>query len=695
MITGVGILSHLLACTGFAGLAVYVLWKRQQSAESLWLGLACLMTALWAGILVFGGRFGGGIAVLVSPAETLRTAAWILALAMLLSPTWHLRQRVNSSFVIAVALGVVLAVQVAIDLIVGVGGFAEPDSPLIVQLSLMARLTTAIGGLVLVHNLYLNSAPASRWSIQLLCIGLAVLFAYDLNMYTLAFLGAGQSFDLFNARGLITVLTLPLIALSARRNPLLKIQISRQIAFQTLSLGIIGGYLVLMSIAAYGLGLVSGDWGRLFQISVPVAMGIFAAVVLFSGRFRASARVWINKNFFAYKYDYREEWLRLISTVSRTDAAYGSLAERVVQSVCNIVESPGGALYVPDGEGGFGLAERWNYRALTAQSIEGQEALTQFLGERGRVILVDELRDGIGDYGGVVLPSELLADPDAWLIVPLLHLESLAGLVLVQRSKAASVFNWEDFDLLRTAGRQAASYIAEAASQSALSEAQKFDEFNRRFAFIMHDIKNLVSQLSLVARNAERHAESAEFRRDMVATLRSSVDKMNDMLARLAQHNTARGDETNVIDLTGIVGTVVAEKRTLHPALNLEMPAEPVHVRADPHRIEQVFVHLLQNAIDASAPDMAIEVRLTVAKDQVRIDVIDSGSGMSAAFVRDDLFKPFRSTKTGGFGIGAYEAREIVRASGGRLDVASREGEGTIFSVILPLAAGTAKETQA
>ena len=695
MITGVGIISHLLACVGFAGLAVYILWQRRQSAESLWLGLACLMTALWAGLLVFGGRFGGGIAALVSPAETLRTAAWIMALAMLLSPTWYLRKRANSSFVIAVVLGVVLAVQFGIDLNVGMGGFATPQSPLIVQMSLMARLTTAIGGLVLVHNLYLNSAPASRWSIQLLCIGLAVLFAYDLNMYTLAFLGAGQSLDLFNARGLITALTLPLLALSLQRNPLLKIQISRQIAFQTLSLGLIGGYLVLMSIAAYGLGFVGGDWGRLFQISVPVAMGILAAVVLFSGRFRASARVWINKNFFAYKYDYREEWLRLISTVSRTDAAYGSLAERVVQSVCNIVESPGGALYIPDGQGGFGLAERWNYRSLSAHVINGQEALTQFLGERGRVILVDELRDGIGDYGGVVLPPDLLADPDAWLIVPLLHLESLAGLVLVQRSKAASVFNWEDFDLLRTAGRQAASYIAEAASQSALSEAQKFDEFNRRFAFIMHDIKNLVSQLSLVTRNAERHSESAEFRRDMLVTLRSSVDKMNDMLARLAQHNTARGEEPTIFDLVGVIDDAVAVKRDLHPALEWDRPPDPVPVSADANRMEQVFVHLLQNAIDASTPDAKIQVRMSRRADLVRIDISDNGAGMTAAFVRDELFKPFRSTKTGGFGIGAYEAQEIVRASGGRLEVASREGEGTIFSVILPIAVGTDREIQA
>ena len=694
MISAVGMWSHVLASVGFGGLAALLLWRPQQTSGSLWLVLACLITAIWAGTVTLAGRFGGSIGAFVSPAETLRSAAWIMVLVGLLSPTWRLRQRANSSFVIAMAMAVLVVVQLGID-VAHEMGLALPPHGLFAQFFLMSRLTVAIGGLVLIHNLFLNSAPANRWSIQLLCIGLVGLFGYDLNMFTLAFLGAGQSVDLFNGRGLVDAMIVPLILLSARRNPLLKIQMSRQIAFQTLSLGLIGGYLILMSVAAYGLGLVGGDWGRLFQVAVPFAMAIFAAVVLFSGRFRASARVWINKNFFAYKYDYREEWLRLIATVSHTDAAFGSLAERVVQSVCNIVESSGGALFVPDGDGGFGLAERWNYRALTVVSMGEQGGLTNFLGERGRVIVVDELRDGAGDYGGVELPAELLADQSAWLIVPLLHLETLAGLVLVQRSTAPREFNWEDFDLLRTAGRQAASYIAEAASQSALSEAQKFEEFNRRFAFIMHDIKNLVSQLSLVARNAERHAESAEFRTDMVATLRASVGKMNDLLARLAQHNSARLDDVRVMDLGEIVAAAVADKQVAYPALGMKMAAGPLMVRVDANRIEQMFQHLLQNAIDASPADVAIEVRCSAAVDRARVDIVDHGTGMSPPFVRDELFKPFRSTKAHGFGIGAYESREIVRSFGGRLDVASREGEGTTFSVILPLVAGGSGEKQA
>ncbi len=686
MITSVGLFSHLLACLGFGVLAAGLLWRSRQSAGSLWLIAACLVTAVWAGTIVMAGRFGSDLAEFVSPAETLRTAAWILFLVAMVSPSWRLRERMSSSFVIAVVLGFIVAAQLAIDFAddLGVTLFAARAEPGVVRLFLMARLTAAIGGLVLVHNLFVNAAPANRWSIRFLCIGLAGLFGYDLNMYTLAFLGSGSA-DLLNGRGVVDALVVPLLALSARRNRLLQIQVSRQVAFHTLSLGMIGGYLVLMSVAAYALRLVGGDWGRLLQIAVPFAMAIFAAVVLFSGRFRASARVWINKNFFAYRYDYREEWLRLIATVSRADARYGSLAERVVQSICNIVDSPGGALFIPAEGGGFDLAARWNYRTLGVSQFAASDALGHFLGERGRIIDLDELRQGQGDYGDIELPAEAVTDRRAWLIVPLLHIDRLAGLVLVERSMAKRDLNWEDFDLLRTAGRQAASYIAEAASQSALSEAQKFDEFNRRFAFIMHDIKNLVSQLSLVARNAERHAESAEFRADMVATLQSSVGKMNDLLARLAQHNTAKLDEADAVDLSAVVQGAVADKQAACASLVLDGASDPLIVKADRSRLEQIFQHLIQNAVDASPEGSPIEVRVQREGDQARVDISDQGAGMSPGFIRNELFKPFHSTKAGGFGIGAYEAREIARSLGGRLDVASREGEGSIFTVALPL----------
>jgi putative PEP-CTERM system histidine kinase len=277
----------------------------------------------------------------------------------------------------------------------------------------------------------------------------------------------------------------------------------------------------------------------------------------------------------------------------------------------------------------------------------------------------------------------MLERAEAWALVPLSHFDRLAGIILLARPPVDRRLDWEDFDLLRILGRQAASYLAEAASHAALAEARRFDEFNRRFAFIIHDIKNLVSQLTLVARNAERHADNPAFRADMVATLSDAAERMNALLQRLSQQHRGRPERVEPVDLGALIERLAAARRAQHP----------VHVvggcrtaLADPARLDRVLGHLVQNAIEASPADMPVTLALGEEGGRATIDVIDRGGGMAPAFVRDQLFRPFVSSKPGGFGIGAFEARQLTEAMGGALSVASREGEGTRFRVALPIA---------
>jgi putative PEP-CTERM system histidine kinase len=272
----------------------------------------------------------------------------------------------------------------------------------------------------------------------------------------------------------------------------------------------------------------------------------------------------------------------------------------------------------------------------------------------------------------------------AWAIVPLVHGGALVGAIILARPPVDRALDWEDFDLLRVAGRQAASYLAEDRAHAALADVQRFDEFNRRFAFILHNIKNLVSQLTLVARNAERHADNPAFRVDMVATLQESADRMNALLARLSQTHAAPSEPFQPVDVAALVNRVVGARRAQHPIA--AQATGQVLARAQAARLEQVLGHLIQNAIEASTPDAPITLHVTSAEGEARIDIIDRGCGMTPAFVRDQLFRPFVSSKPAGFGIGAYEARLLADAMGGRISVDSREGAGTTFRVTLPAA---------
>jgi putative PEP-CTERM system histidine kinase len=341
------------------------------------------------------------------------------------------------------------------------------------------------------------------------------------------------------------------------------------------------------------------------------------------------------------------------------------------------------------------LAARWQWPTaeVPAEAMPVETAL--FFERRGFIVDLDEVRAGTDHEGeAALMPQWLVEETGAWALVPLIHFDRLVGLVVLGRPPLARKLDWEDFDLLRVVGQQLASYIAEHNGQSALLEASRFDEFNRRIAFVMHDIKNLASQLALLARNAERHADNPAFRKDMLVTLTNSADKLNALLARLSRYGAGGVQRLEAIDAAEVIEAVAARYREAGGDCPVyATTGQPCRVTASRETLEQVLVHLVQNAIDASQPGMAVLLQTRLDGLNGVIEVADTGSGMSADFVRNRLFTPFVSTKAGGFGIGAFEARELVRAMNGRLEVESREGLGSRFSVRLPLMVATELET--
>jgi putative PEP-CTERM system histidine kinase len=681
MIDAIGVWSHAACALLYAALAIWQVRRPQGGIQRRTLALAFGITAAWALAIMLAGPHG----MVARIAESGRNLGWLGFMIVLL---WRARGGEGRAVIVALymVIGTIIVAQTAVDALPS----AFPHSPRILEAFFFAvillRMTVAIGALVLVHNLYTAVAPQARWGIRPPMIALAAMWTYDLNLYTIAYLSNLLPVELLAARGVLMLMLVPLFALASRRNAKWKLRVSRAVTFQSLSLMAIGAYLVAMVIVARLLQLVGGGFAPLAQVTAVFAMSILALLILPSRSMKAWVRVKLTKHFFQHRYDYRVEWLRFTDTLGMAGEDAAPLDERIVQAVADITESPGGLLLLPSETGGLAAGARWNWPTIDVPPQAANLALVRYLEETGRIIEFDPLRSPRHDKRAAeaeLMPEWIIACTRAWAAVPLVHFGRLIGVVLLERPRIDRELDWEDFDLLRVAGRQVASYLAEARGQEALSDAKRFDEFNRRFAFVIHDIKNLVSQLSLVARNAERHADKPEFRADMVATLQSSVGKMNDLLARLSQHNKARPEEPRPVPLRALVEGVARGR----PAVRLG-GREDVTAEADPVRLEQALAHLVQNAIDASPAGEPVLLGVGRRGIEAVIEVIDHGTGMSAEFIRTRLFKPFASTKEGGFGIGAFEARSLVAAMGGRIEVESREGQGSRFAVILPLALG-------
>lgn len=675
----IGSLGHILAAFLFAATATWTLLKPSGGMRHKSLAIAALITVLWSASVVSQGENN----ILSHLCESLRNLAWLGFMMLLVRQrrdSWH-----PAIITVYLVLGAIILAEIALDL--AMPGFA--GSPRLIEagtiLANVLRMMVAIGALVLVHNLYTAAGPEARWSIRLPMGALALMWVFDLNLYTVAYLTGGPVNQLYDARGLAMMLVAGVTAIGSRRN-LQGMRVSRAVTFQSLSLMAIGGYLVVMVLVVRALDLAGIPNIQLAQLTVVVGMTGLGLAMFPSQRVRAWFKVTLLKHFFRHRYDYRVEWLRFTETLGRPDPDAAPLDERVIRAIADITESPGGLLLLPDERGALVPAARWGWPSLEVPQGAGDAAFAQYCERHGRIIELDGVRQGTAPDEVDVVPEWMIAPLRVWAAVPLLHFGKLTGVVVLERPLVNRTLDWEDFDLLRLAGRQVASYLAEARGQEELLDAKRFDEFNRRFAFIMHDIKNLVSQLTLVARNAERHADNPKFRADMIATLNISVDKMNDLLARLSQHNRGRTDGPRTVSLRAIADAVAANKRGGHP-IHVDGRSD-VLALADPLRLEQALAHIVQNAIDASEPAVPVAISVERTESGAVLTVTDRGKGMSAEFVRSRLFRPFASTKDGGFGIGAYEARTLIGAMGGRLDVTSREGMGSRFIIILPVATG-------
>jgi putative PEP-CTERM system histidine kinase len=447
-----------------------------------------------------------------------------------------------------------------------------------------------------------------------------------------------------------------------------------------------GGYLLFMSAVGYYVRWFGGEWGRALQLGLLVAGLMALGVLAFSGSVRAWLKVFVSKHFYSYRYDYREEWLRFTELLS-SNRSPQAMGEVIVQGLAKMVECPAGSLWVrsistPD----FHQAAVWN-TAVAPQIEPGNSSLCLFLRDKGWVVDLDEYRSSPKRYPSLNLPTWLLATGNGWLVVPLQAGEDLRAFVVLSRPRTHIQLNWEVLDLLKTAGRQAAGHLAQMQATEALLEAKKFEAFNKMSAFVVHDLKNIVTQLSLMLRNAERLHDNQEFQQDMLLTVASSLEKMKRLMLQLREGAAPPGSAHGV-ELRAITRKLQLMASAQGRELQVEAAAH-LATRGQEERLERVIGHLVQNAFDATPKTGRVWLRVSRHVGQVQVEIGDTGSGMTEEFIRNRLFRPFSTTKQNGMGIGTYESFQYIRELGGSINVESEIDRGTLITVLLPLFEGS------
>jgi putative PEP-CTERM system histidine kinase len=685
------IASAALGALAFALLAAIVTAAPKRTDLRRYLIAASSGTALWFALIVgylTSGPRQAELLSMVQLAELCRDVLWLAFVARLLSGIGELRYRRQLRGAVAAVALLTLALGTLLLAPSSLANLLALDPWQVRKLYFLFALGVSLVGLVLVEQVFRNSASGARWAIKHLCFGIGLIFALDFYLYADAVLFNRLDAPVWAARGIVNALAVPMIALSVSRNRDwdLGIFVSRHVVFHGVTLTAAGLYLVLMAAAGYYIQLFGGEWGRALRIAFIGASLLVLLSLFFSVQLRSRLRMFLARHFYRNKYEYGEEWLKFTQALSRTTLAPSSLNNTVLNAIADIVDSPGGLLLEKLPSGGFAVAATLNLYETASVEIPASSPFLGALEVSGEVWRVDG-GDEIEGERRELLPDELRELPRAAYIVPILFRNELLAILVLAQTRSNQQLDIEDYDLLATVARQAASYLALLRATDALSEARQFETFNRLSAFLVHDLKNVVAQLSLITRNAERHGQNPEFVADAFQTVGDAVGKMNRMLASLRQmHTDVVVDE--MFDLCEVARAAVAAKAEALPSPSLQVTADgPVPIRGARDRLLSVIEHLLQNAVEATPETGAITVGLARRGDRAYLTLTDTGCGMDREFINTRLFKPFDTTKgKAGMGIGAYESRHVISSMKGELLVESEPGSGTCFTVVLPLA---------
>jgi putative PEP-CTERM system histidine kinase len=682
LMTDPSTISYGSAAAIYGLLTLLLVWSWRRRLAGALLAFAALSTVVWAVFLALQsptlftvlGRRLTWFAI-----ESLRFGAW---LGFLVTILYVGRRTLRAGGVIVAGIWIAATSAGLLATIVN-PIFLRPIGENFVQIS--ALLVLSILSLLMVEQLYRNTPPEHLWSIKHLVLALTAVFALDLIVFADGLLYGEPDPSLWNVRGAASALVAPLMALSASRAVRFAtpIFVSRKVVFYSTGLTALGVLLIVIALGGYYMRNLGGSWANFLAIVTAFSALVLVFTVAFSKTLRARARVFLEKHFFRNKYDYRQEWLSFTERLAAEPTGTG-VSSLVIEAMAPILECKSGLLWEASSEGGFLCTGAWN-QPLRTERLIGSDPLIDFLTRMGWVIDVSEYAASRSSYPGLELPRWLDDMRAPWLIVPLLHEDQLVGVVMLCDPLFKREINWEDRDLLRTAGRAAATHLQLQSTSQELAEARQFDAFYRTSAFVVHDLKNVVAQLELVSKNAGRHKHNPEFIDDAVRTIESAVERATLVMNHLRRAKPI-ASESAVVSLNVLLGEVVERCSNLLPRPRMSVAGADFPVRCQPERLANVLEHLVRNGQEATPDDGQVNLSLSRQGEFALLQIEDTGSGMDAAFIQDGLFEPFVTTKgNAGLGVGVYDAREYLRELGGGITVSSRPGEGTAFSIRLPL----------
>jgi putative PEP-CTERM system histidine kinase len=547
-------------------------------------------------------------------------------------------------------------------------------------------LVLAVTGLANVEQILRSAEERIRWEIKFLLLGLAGSFASVLYIASKVLLYpirlALLPVDSFLVFPIISICSAALIFISWRRSSGRgTVRVSQSFVYSSITLLSVGIYLIISSLLARLASQVGESGVEVEAVVFLLSALAMGGILLWTG-FRHRARQWIRRNIFAGSYDYRQCWMEAAEKIRSVDPP-----EVAARALAEVTQNALGAIDVT-----AWMRER-NPNRFRLLSFLGSNPSTSSNEVHGIVEMLGWGPEVIADYelGADREPlRKFMRDTHASLLVPLVSSDRLVGVLTVGSDRSGQPYHQDARDFLRVLGGHAAGEFHKSELLSTLVEAKEAEAFRNFSTFLLHDLKNFASTLSLIAKNAVRHQDNPDFQRDAFGSVHETAEKMKRLCNSLKTFSGNLAANRRVQNLSEIVReTATLALRGADQTVRLTL-ADHVPVFVDREEIARMLHNLLINAREATPAEGEISVSTAADGTRARLEVRDSGRGISPEFIQHELFHPFHTTKSDGLGIGLFQCKKIVEAHSGTIAVESNVGVGTVVRIQFPCASDAA-----
>jgi putative PEP-CTERM system histidine kinase len=644
------------------------IWREAVNPESavFWGTLTLVTKSFVPGIWVcFSLTYSRG------SARTLPGRAWLLVLAALLIP-----------------IGMSL---VFLDQLVPASPYTEPGAHWWVRSNAAAKILNGfqlVAAVVILMNLektFRSAVGTMQWRIKFLVIGLGVVFGARIYTVSQALLFSADVLVLSDVDTVALLIGCVLIVIAFVRSGFGEIDVypSHAVLRTSLTFVLTGAYLFVVGVLAQVVAQTGKAGAFQFQALVVLMAFALLAMLLLSNRIRQKIHGIVSRHFKRPQYDFRQIWTRVTQSMSNVfeQSELCAAAAKLISETFNVLSV---SIWLLDEQ------DRLAFAASTSKS--GREAtdmlpkVDQNFTSIRMLTKPFDLEKAKGDYaeGLRQISFSQFRTGGNPVCVPLCAGNRCIGFVILADRVGGTPYTVEELDLLKCMGDQIAVGLLNLRLTEEIARGKELEAFQAMSAFFVHDLKNAASTLSLTLQNLPIHFDDPLFRQDVLRGIGETADRINAVIGRLTalrhfELNLAEVDLNSVVDdalktLNGTVNIKVTKRLVLQPKLRL-----------DRDQFGSVITNLLLNARDAVGPKGEIRIETTQNDNWAVVSITDNGCGMSPAFLKSSLFRPFHSTKKKGLGIGMFQSKMIVEAHRGRITVDSEPAVGTTFRVMLPL----------